>query len=185
MKKALSVLASLVLLAIPTLAMDASFKMGDGTQSRLMFGIAKDFSVAVGLSYAELHGKLGVGNMDASITGSAMMPSIGVEYSIPATKNVSIIIGGEYQQVFPSFKMDVANNYMVNMINDAIDEILKDTTINQFSIYTGVNVKLSQNLSLNGTTGLRLLNGTYSKDSIDLNIGMNSVYTQVGILVSL
>ena len=185
MKKVLVVLASVVALAVPTFAMDASFKMGDGTQSRLMFGVEKDVSVGVGLSYMELHGKVGVSGSEASISGSALMPSIGVEYSMPATKNVSIIIGGEYQHVFPSFKMDFMNNPMVNMVNDAVDEVLKNTTINQINIYTGLNVKLSPVLSVNGTTGIRLLNGTYSKDGIDLNLGMNSVYTQLGILVSL
>jgi hypothetical protein len=184
MKKAFLALA-LTLIAVPVFSMQASFKVGDGNQSRLLHEFAKNWSVVGGINYVDLHGKVGFSGNDASISGSALIPAIGVEYSMPVTKNVDVIIGGEYQQVFPSFKLDYMNNSMVNTINDAVNEVLKDTTVNCFNIYTSLNVKITPAYSLTGTTGIRLLNGSYSKNGIDLNLGLNSVYTQVGLLVNL
>lgn len=179
MKKVILVLAAL-LLAVPSFAaMDARFMIGDGTSSKLLFDVTKEIKATVGLNYLELHGKVG----SYSASGSAIMPSIGGEYSFNVTKNVEALVGIEYQHIFPTFKVE--GNPMLDNVNSMVNDVLDKTVVNCISVYTGVNVKITPVLSLTGTTGIRLLNGSYSKDGVDLNLGMNSIYTQVGMLVSL
>ena len=179
--KKLFLLVAFLLVATPMFATQVSFKTGDGTDARLLFNMPNtNFNITAGLNYQELHANLDVNGDETGLSGSALMPSIGVEYILDGAKNVETVFGLEYQHFFPS--LSVKND---SYITDQVKEILDNTTMNCISLYTGVNVKITPELSLTGTTGIRFLNATYDKDDVNLNLGVNSMYTKIGFLATL
>ena len=108
------------------------------------------------------------------------MPSVGVEYVFNKNNDIETLVGVEYQHVFPA--LTFSND---SRSTDAVKEVLKDTTINCINVYTGVNMKITPVISITGTTGIRLINATYDNSDIKLNLGLNSMYTQIGVLATL
>ena len=178
MKKLFVLLA--LLISTQAFATQVSYKIGDGTTTRVLFDITKELKLTTGLNYQDVHGKLEAFGNSVGLTGSVLIPAIGIEFTANKTQNLDTIVGLEYQHVLPSVTIDGNST-----ASELAQKALNDITVNCLSAYVGLNYNINPTFAITGTTGIRLINASYDKNSIKLNAGVNSMYTQIGMLVTL
>jgi len=183
------ILAAFVMLTFvtPSFAFDFTAEYGLGVMDSIVLRtpLSEDLSLNFGMDYKsvnlvnEVSGYNNSSKM--SIIGSIYMPLFGLDYKMYSKEALSVSLGTNILFVIPDAYVELDNDDEENATNDFIDDNLKNFSSMVLDVYARTNYTVTNDFNVFGTFGFKGVGITLDPDGDKNGLGLNSLYTKVGI----